>query len=757
MSRKQFSRGPYRLTEVKGYKKYFRFTTAEYNLRWVPKDNQRWAIDTDLHRIYQHEKRYQAYQEDLLSLFSYDDEYDSLTPLDFLAKARTFKQHYFPEWWEEQIKVSYNTRVVSEKPYSRNWPDLVRQNALCPEETGKTTLHELELWRGLLQQSQRIVFLPDDRRCFPNDLITWILPCYEHHQIFLYVKEQESPFSVSEAFAKNCLEQLNIPISSVNVVTDADSSPGIRYEDIIEDFYTQETCIVAKGIWNYFSLFRSDFPFIFSLNSKEDLARGLLQTAYSPEQPDSLKAIVGYQVRPFPQQVSLTGQDFCALSLEEFLNGQNPIPLSAFFDKKHQKEQAQNILRENVWHYAGFFTIDQENKSVNRVEQPGENTAYLQGIRFSPKDFTLIPQHFDHLFTIDTLPEREEGFLANFSYFFTGNLQQEYNRRVPTAEAIPMVNFLFDYRLEQCDGEKIETVPLYRKGFFGARKDGTLFIGYLSIKEITFKFQGERFTVPHHAINPALRDDCTLNRHIRISQDEPVYLFTPAYSQERIGQGRFNVVIINDTILHTSFQKAVTIPPVGVVLSFSPLFYEQHFQQTVPYKKIAWQVEFQEENVLQKSRLCWLYGGYNLLMLKGKNLVETPEQCEKTLRQEGWFLPQSMRTQETQLQNSGRQPRIVLGTTSQGQIFLLTLSGRTQISCGASYQELVLYCQYLLEQAGDRLVDLINLDGGASVFLAAIEAGQQHVLNFPAPFDLSPAGVIRPNSAVLKIIQNTNQ
>ena len=144
-----------------------------------------------------------------------------------------------------------------------------------------------------------------------------------------------------------------------------------------------------------------------------------------------------------------------------------------------------------------------------------------------------------------------------------------------------------------------------------------------------------------------------------------------------------------------------------------------------------------------------------MLVLNGENLVETQKKCEQTLRKEGWYLPQSMRTQETQLWGTDRQPRIVLGTTEGGKIILLTISGRTRISCGATHTESVLYCQHLLGDR-DRLVNLINLDGGASVFLEAREAGKRVLLNFPAPSDLNPAGVIRPNIAFLKIVRALN-
>jgi hypothetical protein len=754
MSNKQFLRGPYRMAELKGYTKYFRFITAEYNLRWDPETHQRWAIDADLYQTYQHHEQYRAYQEDLLALLSYDGDYDALTPLDFLEKARALKQRYFPEWWEKQIAASYTWRLNFAEVRVQNWQECIRRNARYPEESGATTLHDPECWQHLLQYAPQIVLLTDERRCFLHDLLTWVLPFYRHHHIVLYVKNHESPFSVSEAFARSCLEQLKIPLSSVSFVVDTGASPGIRSVERLEAVYTPDTCLVAKGVLNYFSIFRSEFPFIFSLNNKEDLARGLLQAAYAPENPDSLKATVGYQSRPFPQNVLLTGQNFCALSLDAFLKGQNPITLSTFFQRKHQQEQSLKILRKSVRHYAGFFTMDDEG-SVHRVRRPGKDTVYLQGIRYDPQDFTLTPQRFNRLRILDTIPEEDARFLTNFSYFFTDTLRQRYSSRVPPSEAIPMVDFPFDYSLERRGNQKLETIPLYRKGFFGAHKDGSLFIGYLSVQKVTFELQGKCVTIPSDAINPAMQDNFTLDPNRPISEDAPAYLFTPAYPQEQVGEGRVNIVVINDTILLTRIKHAVTIPPVGVVLSFSVQWFENRFSPAAPLDKITWDVEFRENDTLQKAELCWLYGGYTILVQEGKNQVATPWHCEQTWRQEGWFLSQSMRTQDTGIHNSDRQPRLVLGRTLHGEVVLLTLSGRTQVSCGATLTESVMYCQNLLTHDGDSVIDLVNLDGGASVFLAAIETGQQHVLNFPAPCDLNPAGVTRPNSAVLELVPKT--
>jgi exopolysaccharide biosynthesis protein len=115
-----------------------------------------------------------------------------------------------------------------------------------------------------------------------------------------------------------------------------------------------------------------------------------------------------------------------------------------------------------------------------------------------------------------------------------------------------------------------------------------------------------------------------------------------------------------------------------------------------------------------------------------------------------------MWTQETQLQDNQRHPRLLLGTTRQGKNLIAAISGRTRISCGATHTESVLYCQQLVPPH-DELLNLINLDGGASVFLEAREPGKSIILNFPAPSDLNPAGVLRPNSAVLTIAPKENK
>ena len=755
MNTQSSSRGPYCMAEMKGYNKYFRFKTAECNLRWDIDTGKRWAVDEDLHETYQHEERYKAYQEALLALLSFDEIYDNTNPLDLLEKARILKHRYFPDWWEKALQIFPD--MPEKDSFPVDWQERLKHNVLFPQKTGNVSIYGMEHWQSLLETASQIIFLPDSREEFFHDIMTWIEPFYNTHQILIYVNVQESPFTVSEAFARHCLKQAQVPLSAVNFVRDTDSLVGLHRPDILEQVHTpQQSLIVAKGIWNYFSLFRHSIPFLFSFNNREDLAQGILQKAYSPAQPESLHAVIGYQTRPFPQHVSITGQDFTELSLEEFLHGQEPKTISEFLMQKEQKGKTLDLLSHDVHHDSGFFTIQNTGhgtKKVVRVSGPGENRVHLQGIRFDPADFTMTPLRFDMLKVADTIRIEEPGFLSNFSYFFTGNLQQMYNRLAPENEQLPLVDFPFDYMYEQRDGRWVETVPLYRKGCFGVRDDGSLFIGYLTMQKAEFELQGKRFTVPQQAINPGLREDFTLDDAVTVPSDEPVLLFTPSYPQERVGQERVNLVVVNEQILHCINGHDAMIPPVGVVLSLTPAFFEQHFDAITEEHRIHWNITFQEESALKKSALRWLYSGYNILVLNGENLVETQERLERNLQKEGWFVPQSARTQETQIHELTRQPRIVLGTTEQKKVVFLTIDGRTRFSCGATHIESVVYCQHLLQEDGDRLVNLVNLDGGASVLLEAREAGTHMALNFTAPSDLNPAGVIRPNSAFLKIVR----
>lgn len=762
----QFVRGPYCMKELKGYNRYYRFVSAEYDLRLNPHNGKRWARDYSLPTSYTAEKRYSAYQEALLSLLSYDDTYDHATPLDLLERARCLKQSYFPDWWQAALNRSLENHAAQAAsiaiPTDRH--AAIRENALFPDVSGKVQFYGIEQWQDQLYASKSLLLVSENRESFLHDLLTWVTPFYQNCHIGILVKKEENPFTVSKAFAKACLDAIGIESSHIHFLHDSQASVGVGEPEILEQFSTLEDgCVVVKGVWNYFSLFKGSIPFLFTIHNKEDIARGLLQKAYSPSQPESLYAVVGHHTRPFPDDVSITGQDFNELSLEAFLNGEQPKTIPLFLERKQREAESIRFLsspqnenslpKSSMQRLFGFFRIaslEENNQDsipqVIQVNGPGKNHAYVQGLLFEPSECTISPQRFNHLTLLSNSAHPGPVVLSNFSYFFTANLQHAYNDRVSSEEALRMVDFSFDYKCEYAHGERRETVPLYRKGYFGARDNGTLFIGYLTMQKAVCTIAGAAIRIPGQAINPGLQEDFRADPNA-LRNPHSVRLFTPVYPEERIGTGRINLVIINDTVVHLAVDQEVTVPPVGVVLSFTHDAVQPIFSQIQMGTTVKWDVAFRN---FDKSTAQWLYGGYNILMLNGENLAQTPETLERSFRNEGWYLPQSMQTQETQLQDGSRHPRLLLGTTRQRKNLIVAISGRTQISCGATHAESVLYCQRLVPPQ-DELLNLINLDGGASVFLEARESGKSALLNFPAPSDLNPAGVVRPNSAVLTI------
>nr|WP_230391607.1 MULTISPECIES: phosphodiester glycosidase family protein [unclassified Oceanispirochaeta] len=113
-----------------------------------------------------------------------------------------------------------------------------------------------------------------------------------------------------------------------------------------------------------------------------------------------------------------------------------------------------------------------------------------------------------------------------------------------------------------------------------------------------------------------------------------------------------------------------------------------------------------------------------------------------SLEREGWLSTQSQQTQETQLNPEKREPRCVFGRTSQKRLILAVISGRSRISCGATFSESTKFVRELLKE-NEKLDFLINFDGGASASLIANDNGSCKNLSMTAPSAGNPAGIPR--------------
>jgi len=340
----------------------------------------------------------------------------------------------------------------------------------------------------------------------------------------------------------------------------------------------------------------------------------------------------------------------------------------------------------------------------------------------------------------------------NFLYFFTNNLIILYNelRNSRVHEKVGIKDFYLGYKSEK---GKSDSFPLYNKGYIGFKDSGEVFFGRK-------KLEGGRLSLGNLEYSWKAND---VN-----SSSSMVSLFTPNLLTDKeiefdnhrkfsyeVGENRFNIVIIDNKIVCVR-DGGVFLPSAGVVLSLDSKKLRDEFIGEFGLKEIEdgyYDISQLKDEIyltLDKSEeekgSSLAYGGGTLLIKNGENLVETKEKQEKSFREEGWFNPLSMQTQETQVQNWVRGPRSIMGKTKEGKLFTATFSGRHKETKGARFDEIV---KILTKELGE-ISDMINLDGGASACAGVILDGEFFELNVPATSDFNCRGMVRPvNSMIL--------
>ena len=136
------------------------------------------------------------------------------------------------------------------------------------------------------------------------------------------------------------------------------------------------------------------------------------------------------------------------------------------------------------------------------------------------------------------------------------------------------------------------------------------------------------------------------------------------------------------------------------------------------------------------------------LILEGKSMFED-HGGSWSLEEEGWMSPLSRQTQETEVHKMARHPRTAVGTTKNGDFFVLVFSGRTLLSAGADYRQMCLIAKKLFPDVWC----MMNVDGGGSSVLGTSIGGSFMELSYPATSMGSCAGMVRPINTVLCLEQ----
>ena len=338
-------------------------------------------------------------------------------------------------------------------------------------------------------------------------------------------------------------------------------------------------------------------------------------------------------------------------------------------------------------------------------------------------------------------PENGTAILSNFAFFFTDKLRTLYNlhrTNRPDELLTEPAGYVDYYRFTDKQGVRHESFPLYRKLCLGRTSDGSFRVFSYELTGGSISFGGVfgiHFT--KEDVNPAEPGEVAVYTPL-ISEGEPGDILR--YEKE-VGAGRLNLILIGEKLL-TVKEGSVLMPPVGVVLSLAGTQAEafSSFMKNAP-RDVSMTLRptppegFTEE---EWDDLHEVYGGGLGILYEGQELTE--ESRFALLSRQGWTFPLSAQSQESDLVRPMKHPRTATGVTKDGRLVLLVFSGRSKVSEGADYPEMLEAARLLVPD----LKALINWDGGGSSVLGLIEDEAFTEINPCAPSDDSLAGMVRP-------------
>jgi len=359
-----------------------------------------------------------------------------------------------------------------------------------------------------------------------------------------------------------------------------------------------------------------------------------------------------------------------------------------------------------------------------------------------------------------SIQPKNSAFYHNFLYFLTDKLISDYNelRKEYPLEQLNLDNIFLGYYLHNENNRK-ESFPLYNKGFMAYSNSGEIVFGNRRLEGGNLEINGYKISWTKEQVNS-------------LEKNFDFIIYTPMIENESlaekvidfrnykyfIGRDRLNLLLIDNKIVVVK-EGELVMPSIGVVLSFAGEMkakikrilnlkeIKDQYYQTDEYNLNVKLDPPSEINQKEWKDIVWAYGGGTILVKNGNNLVKNRECQIEAFKNEGWFHPLSKRTQETQLQKWERGPRTVIGTTKDQRFFVATFSGRTRLSCGANFAEVV----EVLKKEIKNLNWVMNLDGGASSCLALIYKKEFFELNYPAVSNCSSAGMARPVNSMLFI------
>ena len=424
-------------------------------------------------------------------------------------------------------------------------------------------------------------------------------------------------------------------------------------------------------------------------------------------------------------------------AIKHYLNGFSNVEyVSAYFDE-HMNRQ------EIPW----FYEEQQKGILVQAIRVGNVKDSYVVSLDGNTVRKVMKEDKRDHY---------SLRLASNFLFFLTPRLAQVYNelRKDQPEEQIHFEGGHLDYMLYHKDGKRIETFPLFRKSCIGMMKNGQ----YLFFN---FRLGGGNATVN----GVSLRWE---KSGVNTDAPEVVSVYTPFYAKEDegivvkeykmpVGENRVNIVMVQEDIICIR-KGPVALSSIGVVLSLEESLGDGFLKQigaqpledgyyTCDHFDISVHLDKPEDVTEEEwNQIVWVYGGGLSLILDGEGLCDKGEEAMISwLADEGWMSVMSRQTQESAIHELAKHPRTGVGVTKNGDLVILVYSGRTTLSVGADYREMVTIARNIFPD----MWRMMNVDGGGSSVLGMAVGNSFMELSYPATSADNCAGMVRPINTIL--------
>ncbi len=581
-------------------------------------------------------------------------------------------------------------------------------------------------------------------------------------QIFFLVKENiNSPLATKNDFQILLeSEKSSLKLEDIKLIAEYTPGRGIDYSKIqyskklADALQKQELFLLGFGEDVLMSVHDLTIPaFVYSKN------RGYYPKAILGVYSEDVQAGVYipplFSIFPF---VPIVEKSKCTyLQMARFNNSSAPLD-----EELLKSNLPQALLKKGITLLSRYYDYDKcDFTSFPVMSNEFQNGVRVDGVVFEKCQAAAINQIYDYrnLSFEEYLKSnglmRDEAIISNFMFFITATLVNKYNllNKDRPFEKMSHHYHHMDYQKTKA----VETFPLYNKPCIAHMRDNTFRIfrhqlsaGQLKIYDMVFAWEQKH-------VNSTLHQEEVLVYTPYQKREEMPDISLP--NREIVGSNRINLVFVGQEIICIR-NGDVLLPPFGVAVSLQEeiglelvkklrltLLADGYYKvDDIPFTlKLSPPTQFSKE---EWEDVQWVYGGGMFLIDNTIAVTDTPEGLAKSLGKEGWFSPLGLQTQESNIFESLRHPRTALGITKENHFFIMVFSGRSKLSAGADYKEMCTVARQLL---GDNIKQMINVDGGASSFMALCDNQSVYTLSEPCASNDTCAGCLRQVPSFLSI------